>query len=106
MFLIDFHSYLIIQTETFINITFNKYKKINIFKENINFFKNNMEAKFIGKAKLTKQGQLTLPQEARKDLKIEAESDVYWYEINEVLVLVKDLVNPKDIMKKVHRLRR
>lgn len=65
-----------------------------------------MEAKFIGKAKLTKQGQLTLPQEARKDLGIEAESDVYWYEINEVLVLVKDLVNPKDIMKKIHRLRR
>lgn len=57
-----------------------------------------MEPKFIGKAKLTKQGQLTLPQEARKDLKIDAESEVYWYEFNNVLVLVKDLVNPKELM--------
>ena len=56
-----------------------------------------MEAKFIGKAKLTKQGQLTLPQEARKDLKISAESEVYWYELNDVLLVVKDIVNPKDI---------
>lgn len=57
-----------------------------------------MEAKFIGKTKLTKQGQLTLPQEARKDLKIGAESDVYWYELNDVLVLVRDIVNPREIM--------
>ena len=56
-----------------------------------------MKAKFIGKAKLTKQGQLTLPQEARKDLKISAESDVYWYEFNDVLILVKSIVNPKEI---------
>ena len=56
-----------------------------------------MEAKFIGKAKLTKQGQLTLPHEARKDLKIIAESDVYWYEFNDVLILVKSIVNPKEI---------
>ena len=57
-----------------------------------------MEAKFIGKAKLTRQGQLTLPQEARKDLKIAPESEVYWYEFNDILILVKDLVNPKDIL--------
>jgi len=57
-----------------------------------------MEAKFIGKAKLTRQGQLTLPQEARKDLKIAAESEVYWYELNDVLILVKNIVNPKDIV--------
>ena len=57
-----------------------------------------MEAKFIGKAKLTKQGQLTLPQEARKDLKISAESDVYWYELNDVLLVVKNIVNPKEIV--------
>ena len=56
-----------------------------------------MEAKFIGKAKLTKQGQLTLPQEARKDLKISAQSEVYWYELKDVLLVVKDIVNPKDI---------
>ena len=57
-----------------------------------------MEAKFIGKAKLTKQGQLTLPQEAREDLGIDAKSEVYWYEFDDVLVLVKELVSPKDIM--------
>ena len=57
-----------------------------------------MEAKFVGKAKLTKQGQLTLPQEARHDLKIDAKSEVYWYEFNNVLVLVKDLVNPKELL--------
>ena len=57
-----------------------------------------MEPKFIGKARLTKQGQLTLPQEARKDLKIDAKSEVYWYEFNEILILVKDLVNPKELI--------
>ena len=56
-----------------------------------------MEAKFIGKAKLTKQGQLTLPHEARKDLKIDSKCEVYWYEFNGVLILVKSIVNPKEI---------
>ena len=60
-----------------------------------------MEAKFIGKAKLTKQGQLTLPQEARQDLKIDANSDVYWYEFNNILVLVKELVNPNELINSV-----
>ena len=57
-----------------------------------------MEPKFIGKAKLTKQGQLTLPQEGRQNLEIDSASDVYWYELNDVLILVKDLVNPNEIM--------
>ena len=57
-----------------------------------------MQAKFIGKAKLTKQGQLTLPQEARQDLKIDPKSEVYWYEFNDILILVKELVNPKEIV--------
>ena len=65
-----------------------------------------MEAKFIGKAKLTKQGQLTLPQEARKDLKISAESEVYWYEFNDVLLVVKDIVNPKDIINSIMKKRK
>ncbi len=56
-----------------------------------------MEPKFVGKAKITKQGQLTLPQEARQDMKIGAKSEVYWYELENVLVLVKDLVSPRDI---------
>ena len=57
-----------------------------------------MEPKFIGKAKLTRQGQLTLPQEARKDLKISAESEVYWYELNDALLGVKEIVNPRDVV--------
>lgn len=57
-----------------------------------------MEAKFVGKAKLTKQGQLTLPQEGRKGLKIGAESEVFWYQLNDALILVREIVNPRDIM--------
>lgn len=57
-----------------------------------------MEPKFIGKAKITKQGQLTLPQEARQDLKIGVKSEVYWYEFNDILIVVKELVNPKELV--------
>ena len=57
-----------------------------------------MEPKFIGKAKLTKQGQITLPQEGRQDLKVDAKSELYWYEFNNILVLVKELVNPKELV--------
>ncbi len=57
-----------------------------------------MEPKFIGKAKLTKQGQLTLPQEARHDLNLDASSEVFWYEYNNNLILVKDLVNPNELI--------
>ena len=65
-----------------------------------------MDPKFIGKAKLTKQGQLTLPQEGRQDLKIDSKSDVYWYEFNDVLILVKDLVNPNEIIDIVNKKKR
>ena len=65
-----------------------------------------MEAKFIGKAKLTRQGQLTLPQEARKDLKIGAESEVFWYQLNDVLILVREIVNPRDIMELINKKRK
>ena len=80
--------------KTFININFNDFKKSI---KTINF--NIMEPKFVGKARITKQGQLTLPQEARQDLKIDAKSDVYWYEFNNMLVVVKELVNPKELLK-------
>ena len=56
-----------------------------------------MTPKFIGKARLTKQGQLTLPIEARQDLKIDADSDVYWYEIDDALILTKSLLNTKEV---------
>ena len=57
-----------------------------------------MNVKFVGKAKLTKQGQLTLPRGARQDLNINAKSEVYWYEFNDILILVKDLINPKELV--------
>lgn len=60
------------------------------------------EVKFVGKAKITKQGQVTLPYEGRKDLKINLESEVYWYEVNDCLVVVKELVNQKKIMNMVN----
>ena len=62
-----------------------------------------METKFIGKAKVTTQGQLTLPQEARKDLKIDANSVVYWYELNDALILVKELVSTGELANSVFK---
>lgn len=60
------------------------------------------EVKFIGKAKITKQGQVTLPYEGRKDLNIDLESEIYWYEVNNCLVVVKELVNQKEILNMVN----
>lgn len=57
-----------------------------------------MKIKFIGKAKVTKQGQVTLPNEARQDLDIDLNSEVYWYEVDDMLVVTKELVNQKDLM--------
>jgi|TARA_B100002003_G_C14131907_1_gene544358 bifunctional DNA-binding transcriptional regulator/antitoxin component of YhaV-PrlF toxin-antitoxin module len=56
-----------------------------------------MAVKFIGKAKLTKQGQLTLPFEARTDLKIAVDSELYWYQVDGHLVVVKELLSEKDL---------
>lgn len=58
---------------------------------------NRMKIKFIGKAKVTKQGQVTLPNEARQDLGIQLNSEVYWYEIDNMLIAVKNLVNQKEL---------
>ncbi len=65
-----------------------------------------MKPKFIGKSRLTKQGQLTLPLEARQDLKIEPNADLFWYEIDDYLVLVKELVNEKELADKISRKRK
>ncbi|HZX45158.1 MAG TPA: hypothetical protein VFF28_05750 [Candidatus Nanoarchaeia archaeon] len=56
-----------------------------------------MEPKFVGKAKLTKQGQVTLPNEARQDLNISPNADIYWYELGKNLIAVTELVSPKDL---------
>ena len=50
------------------------------------------DSKFIGKVKITKQGQLTLPLEARRDLNISVEDEVYWYELDGALVVTKELM--------------
>jgi bifunctional DNA-binding transcriptional regulator/antitoxin component of YhaV-PrlF toxin-antitoxin module len=56
-----------------------------------------MQPKFLGKAKITSQGQLTLPTEGRKDLGIEVNSELYWYELGDNLIVVRELVNPRDL---------
>ena len=56
-----------------------------------------MNIKFMGKAKLTKQGQLTLPFEARQELSIEKDNELYWYLVDNHLVVVKELTNPKEL---------
>ena len=56
-----------------------------------------MSVKFIGKAKITKQGQVTLPFEAREELKLDLNSEVYWYLVDNHLVVVKDLVSVDDL---------
>jgi bifunctional DNA-binding transcriptional regulator/antitoxin component of YhaV-PrlF toxin-antitoxin module len=59
------------------------------------------EPKFIAKVRVTKQGQITLPQEARTDLKIDLGSEVYWYELNHSLIILTELVNQKELVDKV-----
>ncbi len=61
------------------------------------------EPKFIAKVKLTRQGQLTLPQEARAKLNIAAESDLYWYELDGYLILTKEIDSPKELLRKLKR---
>jgi|TARA_Y100000310_G_scaffold93932_1_gene91571 bifunctional DNA-binding transcriptional regulator/antitoxin component of YhaV-PrlF toxin-antitoxin module len=56
-----------------------------------------MAVKFIGKAKITKQGQVTLPFEAREELKLDLNSEVYWYLVDDHLIVVKDLVSTEDL---------
>ena len=56
-----------------------------------------MDIKFIGKAKITSQGQVTLPSEARDSLKLEPNAEVYWYQVDEHLVVVKDLVSVEEL---------
>jgi len=62
-----------------------------------------VDIKFISKAKLTKQGQITLPLEARKDLDIDINSELYWYEMGDQLIISKELLNPKDLKHKLKK---
>ena len=62
-----------------------------------------MDVTFVGKAKLTKQGQVTLPGEARKELSIETDSDIFWYRVDGHLVVTKELMNIEDLKKLVKK---
>ena len=62
-----------------------------------------MKTKFIGKVKLTKQGQVTLPLEARKELGIDLDSDVYWYLVDDCLVVFNELLSEKEVEKRVKK---
>ena len=62
-----------------------------------------MGIKFIGKAKITTQGQITLPSEARDSLGLDINSEVYWYLVDDHLVVVKDLVSVEDLMEMLNK---
>ena len=62
-----------------------------------------MTVKFIGKAKITKQGQVTLPFEARDELKLDLNSEVYWYLVDDHLVVVKDLVSTEELVSMLNK---
>ena len=62
-----------------------------------------MGVKFIGKAKITKQGQVTLPFEAREELKLDLNSEVYWYLVDDHLVVVKDLVSVDELISMINK---
>lgn len=60
-----------------------------------------MATKFVSKAKITQQGQVTVPLEARSDLKINIGDDLYWYEYEGTLIASKELLNHADLEKKM-----
>ena len=62
-----------------------------------------MRVKFIGKAKITKQGQVTLPFEAREELNLDLNSEVYWYLVDDHLVVVKDLVSVDELISMINK---
>ena len=62
-----------------------------------------MGVKFVGRAKMTKQGQVTLPNEARQDLSISSTSEIYWYEVNDYLIATTKLLSVEEVQKKLLR---
>jgi len=64
-----------------------------------------MDVKFVGKVKVTKQGQVTLPLEARNDLDISVDSEVFWYEVDGHLVVLKELLGTKELEAKYRKKR-
>ena len=62
-------------------------------------------AKFVGKARITKQGQVTMPFEARKELELNSDNEIYWYLVDNYLVVVKDLMSVDDLIKTINKRR-
>ena len=62
-------------------------------------------AKFVGKARITKQGQVTMPFEARNELQLNSDSEIYWYLVDNYLVVVKDLMSVDDLIKTINKRR-
>ena len=62
-------------------------------------------AKFVGKARITKQGQVTMPFEARNELQLNSDSEIYWYLVDNYLVVVKDLMSVDDLVKTINKRR-
>ena len=62
-------------------------------------------AKFVGKARITKQGQVTMPFEARNELQLNSDNEIYWYLVDNYLVVVKDLMSVDDLLKTINKRR-
>jgi len=60
-------------------------------------------AKFAGNVSITSQGQVTIPLKSRKELKIEINSEVYWYEYKDMLILVKNLSEEKKLEERLKK---
>jgi len=61
------------------------------------------KTKFIGKARITKQGQVTLPLEARKDLALPEHAEIFWYLVDDHLIVTRDLLSIHELEKKLRR---
>ena len=59
--------------------------------------------KFVTKVKISKQGQITFPLEARKDLHIALGDEVFIYETNKQLILTPNLMSIQDIKKQLKK---
>lgn len=57
--------------------------------------------KFIGKAKITSLGQITVPKEARKNIKVKEGDELFWYIVNCQLVATNELMSLDDLKKRL-----
>ena len=57
--------------------------------------------KFIGKAKITSLGQITVPKEAREDIHVKEGDELYWYSVNGQLIATAELMSLKELKKRL-----